>query len=183
MTKPENSDNCPKCGSPLSPVEETPTGKQLQRCSTGSWNPETKSVDGCDYVKWIQPEPEELDEKCPKCQAPLIMMTTRAGKKMKKCSKGGWDRETRKATGCDFVEWFNGTKEDLDEKCPTCGEHLVLATTATGKKMKKCSTAGWDREARKATGCTYIEWLNDSRRAPKAAAAGPNGDENFPEHE
>jgi hypothetical protein len=34
-------------------------------------------------MKWIQPEPEELDEKCPKCQAPLVMMTTRAGKKRK----------------------------------------------------------------------------------------------------
>ena len=25
--------------------------------------------------------------------------------------------------------------------------------------MKKCSTAGWDREKREATGCTYVEWL------------------------
>lgn len=173
--------NCPKCGSALSPVEETPSGKKLQRCSTGSWNPETRQVEGCDYVKWFSPEPEELDEKCPKCSAPLVMMTTRAGKKMKKCSKGGWDREARKATGCDFVEWFNGSKEDLDEKCPTCGEHLMLVTTANGKKMKKCSTSGWDREAKKATGCTYIEWLNSN----SVSTSGPklNGDENFPDFE
>ena len=25
--------------------------------------------------------------------------------------------------------------------------------------MKKCSTAGWDREKKQATGCTYVEWL------------------------
>jgi ssDNA-binding Zn-finger/Zn-ribbon topoisomerase 1 len=58
---------CPKCGSPLSAVTETPTGKKLQRCSNGFWNPETKKNEGCDYVKWLQVEPQELDEKCPKC--------------------------------------------------------------------------------------------------------------------
>ena len=110
--------NCPKCGSPLSPIEETPSGKKLQRCSTGSWNPETRQVDGCDYVKWISPEPEELDEKCPKCGAPLVMMTTRAGKKMKKCSTSGWDREAKKATGCDYIEWINEKKTNGDEKFP-----------------------------------------------------------------
>lgn len=180
-TKDTTLTNCPKCGSPLAPVEETPSGKKLQRCSTGSWNPETRQVEGCDYVKWFSPEPEELDEKCPKCQAPLVMVTTRAGKKMKKCSKGGWDREARKATGCDFVEWFNGTREELDEKCPTCGEKLLLVVTANGKRMKKCSTSGWDREKRKATGCTYIEWLNNNAQPSNDAKL--NGDENFPDYE
>lgn len=78
---------------------------------------------------------------------------------MKKCSAGTWNKETKKAEGCDYVEWINGTTEPLDEKCPKCNEPLVLFTTAAGKKMKKCSTAGWDRVARKATGCTYVEWL------------------------
>lgn len=183
MSTKDNAGNCPKCGAPLSPVEETPTGKQLQRCSTGSWNPETRQVEGCDYVKWIQAEPEELDEKCPKCGKPLEMATTRTGKKLKKCSTSGWDREARKATGCDYVEWFNGSKEDLDEKCPKCEEHLVLFTTAKGKKMKKCSTSGWDREAKKATGCDYIEWLNDNTRSPRSAGNKLNGDENFPAYE
>jgi hypothetical protein len=41
-----------------------------------------------------------------------------------------------KATGQDFVEWFNGSKEDLDEKCPTCGEHLVLRQLQLVKKME-----------------------------------------------
>jgi hypothetical protein len=125
-------------------------------------------------VKWINPEPETLDEKCPKCGAPLVMATTRFGKKLKKCSTSGWDREVKKATGCDYVEWFNGSKEELDEKCPQCGEKLLLVTTANGKKMKKCSTSGWDREAKKATGCTYVEWINTRKS---------NGDENFPEFE
>jgi len=180
-TSEPTSTNCPKCKSPLSPIEETPSGKKLQRCSAGSWNRETRQTEGCDYVKWFSPEPEELDEVCPKCGAKLVMATTRTGKKLKKCSTSGWDSEKRQATGCDFVEWFNGTKEELDEKCPTCGEMLLLVTTATGKRMKKCSTAGWDREKRQATGCTYVDWLNSKSKAE--ATPKINGDENFPEYE
>ncbi len=155
MTK----DLCPKCGSPLGEITETSTGRKLQRCSKGSWNKETRQNEGCDYVKWIAIEPEILDEKCPKCGSPLVMQFTRFGKKMKKCSAGSWDKETKKAVGCDFVEWINGTTEKSDEECPECGKPLVIFTTNAGKRMKKCSTAGWDSAKRVATGCTYIEWL------------------------
>lgn len=155
---------CPKCGSPLSEVTETPTGRKLQRCSKGVWNKETRQTEGCDYVLWLAVEPQQLDEKCPKCGSPLVLQVTRFGKKMKKCSTGGWDKETKTATGCDYVEWINGTTEKTDEKCPECGEPLVIFTTARGKRLKKCSTAGWDREARMATGCTYVEWLNDTKK-------------------
>lgn len=159
-TKKAEEEKCPKCGSALGEIEETPSGRKLQRCSKGSWNAEAKKVEGCPYVKWLAVEPQELDEKCPKCGSPLVLAVTRFGKKMKKCSTNVWDAQAKKATGCDFVEWINGTTEKLDEKCPECGEELVLFTTAKGKKLKKCSTAGWDREARKATGCTYVEWLS-----------------------
>ena len=173
--KTTNPDICPKCGSPLGPVTETTTGKKLRRCSTGSWNKETKQVEGCDYVKWMDAEPEKLDEKCPKCGANLVMMTTRNGKKMKKCSTSGWDREARKATGCDYIEWFNGSKEMLKEECPQCGQPLMFVVTANGKKMKKCSTSGWDRVKREPTGCTFVEWINDNKAS--------NGDEDFPAFE
>lgn len=153
------SDTCPKCGSPLGEVVTTPTGKKLQRCSKGSWDPEAKKNTGCLYVKWLQVDPVTLDEKCPKCGSPLVLVVTRFGKKMKKCSTNQWDPATRQATGCDYVEWINGTTEPLDEECPECGSKLVLYTTAAGKKMKKCSTSGWDREKRIATGCTYVQWL------------------------
>lgn len=153
---------CPKCGSPLGEVTETSTGRKLQRCSTGSWNSETRKNEGCDYVKWLEVEPQELDEKCPKCDAPLVLQVTRFGKKMKKCSKGGWDAKEKKATGCDYIEWLGGTTEPLDEKCPTCGEKLVLYTTANGKKMEKCSTQGWDAKTKKSTGCPYVRWLKAS---------------------
>lgn len=155
----DQKEKCPKCGSDLADISETATGRKLQRCSTGSWNPQTKKNEGCDYVKWIEVEPQTLEELCPKCGAPLVLQTTRFGKKMKKCSTGGWDKEAKKATGCDFVEWINGTTEPLDEVCPACGEKLVLYTTSSGKRMKKCSTSGWDAATRKATGCTHVEWL------------------------
>lgn len=153
---------CPKCGAPLGPMVTTKTGKQLQRCSTSSWDADAKKAIGCDYVKWLPFVPQELDEKCPKCGAPLIIAMTKFGKKMKKCSTNSWDKEAKKAVGCDYIEWLTGTSEKLDEDCPECGNKLVLFTTSSGKKMKKCSTAGWDSKAKKATGCTYIQWLKPS---------------------
>ncbi len=152
---------CPKCGSALSEIIETSSGRKLRRCSTGTWNPETKKTVGCDYVLWLPFEPQTLDEKCPKCGAPLVFAMTRFGKKMKKCSTGGWNKEAKKAIGCDYIEWINGTTEKLDEDCPDCGEKLVLYTTASGKRMKKCSTGGWDKEKKMATGCPYVLWLKD----------------------
>src|SRR3989344_241291 len=138
-------DMCPKCGSPLGEIVTTQTGKKLQRCSTGSWDAENKQNIGCEYVKWLEIEPVTLDEKCPKCGSALVLAVTRFGKKMKKCSTGQWDAVSRTATGCDYIEWISGKTEPLDEDCPTCGAKLVLYTTAGGKKLKKCSTAGWDR--------------------------------------
>ncbi len=169
-------EKCPKCGNPLGEVVETKTGRQLQRCSTGRWNPDTRRNEGCDYVKWLEVKPKEMDEKCPKCGNPLVLNVTRFGKKMKKCSTNVWNAETKKAEGCDYIEWINGTTEKLDEDCPECGNKLVLYTTNAGKKMKKCSTAGWDREKREATGCTYVEWLKAEQYAPKTE----QGDEFLP---
>ncbi|MBI2600032.1 topoisomerase DNA-binding C4 zinc finger domain-containing protein [Candidatus Daviesbacteria bacterium] len=174
----DTNDVCPKCNSPLSPVTETSTGKKLQRCSKGFWNKETHKNEGCEYVKWLITEPQQLDEKCPKCDSALVLQFTRFGKKMKKCSAGGWDKEARKATGCDYVEWINGTQEPLDLDCPECGKKLVLATTSSGKKMEKCSTAGWDSAERKATGCTYIRWLK-----PGEVSISSAGEEFLPPQE
>lgn len=168
-------DKCPKCGAPLGEVIETQSGKKLQRCSTaGPWDPKSKPT-GCDYVKWLAVEPVTLDEKCPKCGSPLVLQVTRFGKKMKKCSTGGWDKTTKTATGCDYVEWIGSSSEPLDEKCPKCGEPLVLFTTSSGKKMKKCSTSGWDKEAKKPTGCDYIQWLNSTYKKSES-----NGEEFLP---
>lgn len=153
------SETCPVCSAPLAPITETPNGRKLRRCSAGAWNPNTRKVEGCAYVLWLPVEPEPLDEKCPKCGEPLVLQITRSGKRMKKCSTGGWDKETKQATGCDYVEWIQTTREPLKEMCPKCGESLVLMTTSSGKRMKKCSTASWDKETKTASGCDYVEWL------------------------
>lgn len=174
-------ERCPKCGAPLSEIQETPSGRKLQRCSTGGWDAVARKSTGCDFVKWLQVEPQELDEKCPTCGANLVMAVTRFGKKMKKCSTGGWDKETKSVTGCDYVEWINGATEKLDEKCPECGEDLVLFTTNAGKKMKKCSTAGWDREKKQATGCGFVLWLKPGEYAKKEPSSA--GEEFLPPEE
>jgi ssDNA-binding Zn-finger/Zn-ribbon topoisomerase 1 len=155
----ENNTTCPKCGSPLGEVVTTKTGKKLQRCSTGSWNSETRQTEGCDFVKWLPFEPETTDEKCPKCGEPVVITMTRFNKKMKKCSTSKWDPKTKTASGCNYFEWMKAPVEELDEECPQCGAKLIKTQTATGKNMKKCSTGGWDKETRSATGCTYVEWL------------------------
>lgn len=151
---------CPKCGAPLGEVVETKSGKKLQRCSAGSWNPETRQNEGCDFVKWLAVEPTALEEKCPKCGAPLLLVTTRMGKKMKKCSTATWDPKTKTAGGCDYVEWLKGVTQELDEECPKCGSKLVMFTTVSGKKLKKCSTNKWDPEQKMAVGCDFVEWQN-----------------------
>jgi hypothetical protein len=40
--------------------------------------------------------------------------------------------------------------------------------------MKKCSTSGWDREAKKATGCDYVLWLKAGQ------TVSDNGEEFLP---
>jgi hypothetical protein len=155
----QTSDTCPTCGNPLTDIITTQTGRKLRRCSTGTWNAQTRKNEGCEYIEWMEMEPEKLEEACPKCGNPLVIAYTKFGKKMKKCSTNVWDAEKKQSTGCDYIEWINGTTEQLDEVCPECGEKLVLYTTAKGKRMKKCSTSGWDKEKRQATGCTHVEWL------------------------
>jgi len=158
----DKTDLCPKCGAPLGEVIETKTGKRFQRCSNGSWNPKTRSSEGCDYVKWHVVEPVTLKENCPKCGAPLLLITTRNNKKMKKCSSSSWDFKTRTASGCDYVEWIKGTTETLDEFCPKCKARLILYTSPSGKKLKKCSTSGWDPIEKKAIGCDFVQWQNQN---------------------
>lgn len=49
-------------------------------------------------------------------------------------------------------------------KCPKDQGRLYSATTATGKKMIKCENSKWNSLTKSASGCDYIEWINDSQR-------------------
>lgn len=60
-------------------------------------------------------------------------------------------------------------------KCPLCNQDLVYASTKDGKKMIKCSTNKYDFAHKQATGCKYIEWLDDAK--PTVA---PIKDEAYP---
>ena len=43
--------------------------------------------------------------------------------------------------------------------------------------MKKCSTSGWDKDAKKATGCDYVLWLKAGQES------SDNGEEYLPPEE
>lgn len=66
-------------------------------------------------------------ETCPLCGALLAPITeTPSGRKLRRCSAGAWNPNTRKVEGCAYVLWLPVEPEQLDEKCPQCGEALVL---------------------------------------------------------
>lgn len=44
--------------------------------------------------------PVPTGEKCPKCQADLVKFA-----KGVKCSTNKWDKDTKKAVGCDYIKW------------------------------------------------------------------------------
>lgn len=102
---PQTNEVCPKCGSPL--IEATTrTGRKLKRCSTNKWDPETKTASGCDYIEWAKGSVEETDEDCPDCGNKLVIYTSAAGKRLKKCSTNKWDPKTKQASGCQYTEWL-----------------------------------------------------------------------------
>lgn len=45
--------------------------------------------------------------------------------------------------------------------CPICQNKLIYSTTQAGKKFIKCSTNKYDFQAKKATGCSYIDWMDN----------------------
>ncbi len=120
--------------------------------TAGKNNTESDTID-------VMEESTALDEKCPKCGSPLVLATTKTGKRLKRCSTNVWDKETRTSSGCDYVEWMKGETQELDEDCPTCGSKLVLYTSAAGKKLKKCSTNTWNKETRSSEGCNFVQWM------------------------
>lgn len=50
-TEPLDED-CPQCGSKLV-MYTTTQGKKLKKCSTNSWDPQTRMASGCNFVQWL----------------------------------------------------------------------------------------------------------------------------------
>lgn len=104
---------------------------------------------------------QDSDNLCQYCHSPLLPPEkTSTGKTLRRCSRSIWDPRTQQTTGCLFVQWGNARQKPLQELCPLCKSPLVLQTTRTKKQLKKCSSAGWDPEQMVATGCPYVEWLD-----------------------
>lgn len=49
--------------------------------------------------------PEQTQELCPKDKGILVEGETKGGKKYVKCSNNQWDRNLKKAVGCDYIKW------------------------------------------------------------------------------
>ncbi len=45
-------EDCPKCGAKLV-IYTTAGGKRMKKCSTNSWNRETRTSEGCDFIQWL----------------------------------------------------------------------------------------------------------------------------------
>jgi len=43
---------CPQCGNGLK-KDTTKNGKAMIKCSTNTWNKNTRQAEGCSYVKWL----------------------------------------------------------------------------------------------------------------------------------
>lgn len=46
------------------------------------------------------------DELCPNDKGLLVSGETKNGKKFIKCSNNKWDRNLKKAVGCDYIKWL-----------------------------------------------------------------------------
>jgi len=68
------------------------------------------------FKKFDKKEPEYVEGRvCPTCKEKLVYAMKKDGTKYIKCSTNKWDRVTKTATGCPFVDWdaFSGTSKKV----------------------------------------------------------------------
>lgn len=73
------------------------------------------------------------NRSCPKCGAQLIYFEAKGAKNIK-CSTAKWDFTTKKATGCDFVEWSDSKPSGTVAEQSVGG--VMLATQAQSKLIQ-----------------------------------------------
>jgi len=102
------------------------------------WEPFNKKLTTVlENAKKVKVE-EKLEEKCPKCGAPLVVKFGKYGKFIS-CSK---------FPKCDFKKPF---VEKIGQKCPQCGGEIILRKTKRGKifygclSYPKCQWASWQK--------------------------------------
>lgn len=83
--------------------------------------------DNLKYAQTVQDEKEKTEYKCPKCKRPLLLKSSRKGKKFFGCS--GYSDKSDK---CDHIMEIGEdgkpkeiVVESLDKKCPKCGGNII----------------------------------------------------------
>lgn len=57
--------------------------------------------------------------------------------------------------------------------CPTCGNKLVYKYKKDGGKYIRCSTNVWNPQTQTATGCQYVNWMDNKSSTPQTTAVTP----------
>jgi hypothetical protein len=72
-----------------------------------SWNVETNNAHSAPVPAPVaQPTtPQVTLGACPKCHKPLVEAYKKDGTAYTKCSTNKWNKITKTATGCDYVDW------------------------------------------------------------------------------
>lgn len=103
------------------------------------WDPFSKKLKKvAETAKRVAIAAEETDEKCPKCQAPVVIRTGRFGK-FYACST---------YPACDYTKQY---KQTIGMPCPKCGGDIIIKYTKTRKSFygcsnyPKCDFASWTK--------------------------------------
>jgi DNA topoisomerase-1 len=125
---------CEKCGKPMM-IRWGRHGKFLA-CTGYPDCKNAKSYESDSEGKITATEPEVTDEKCPKCEKPMLIKTGRFGRFMA-CS--------------NYPECKTTRPIPLDFKCPRdgCGGDLVTRRSRRGRVFYGCN---------KYPDCTYVSW-------------------------
>jgi DNA topoisomerase-1 len=164
-------ETCPKCGK----------GKLVKKLGRAGMFISCDRFPECDYSRDLdgeeRAEPEETDEKCPECGAPMVVRRSRFGPFL----------------GCSRYPECKG-KKSLDRStgvtCPECGEgELVVKRTRKGRtfygcnRYPECEFAVWQRPVpepcprcgsllvatAKATKCTQCDYVSEGGGPTEAA--------------
>ncbi len=140
---------CPDCGAKMllkygryGPYLECPKCGQKKKIPSGS----EFSYDG-KVVHLVIKEPEVLDERCPKCGAPLVRRHGRYGDFIS-CSR---------YPKCDYVR---SIEVEARGKCPKCGGKVLRRRSKKGRTFFVCENNPSE--------CDFISWYEPSPyRCPK----------------
>lgn len=69
------------------------------------YKPKTYKREAAQPSTQVKADKAWTGEQCPQDGGRLYKMITKTGKTMIKCENQKWDPKTKKASGCDYVEW------------------------------------------------------------------------------